>query len=147
MSLEENKVLVRCGIEEVFNKRSVAAIDEFFAPNVVPHTLPPGVPRDREGYKQMVTALLDAFPDFRVAIEDMIAEGDKVVARALSRGTHKGEFMGIAPTGKQTTWTEIFIWRIEGGKAVEIWAEVDQFGLMQQLGVVPPPEEFRGCNP
>jgi len=140
MSLEENKALVRRGTEEVFNKGNVAAIDEFFAPNLVPYSLPPAVTRDREGYKQMVTAILAAFPDFHITVEDMVAEGDKVVARATTRGTHKGEFMSIAPTGKQATWTEIFIWRIEGGKVVEIWAEVDQLGLMQQLGVVPPPQ-------
>lgn len=139
--MEENKALVRRGTEEVLNKGNVAAIDEFFAPNLVPYILlPPGMTRDREGYKQMVTAILTAFPDFHITVEVMVAEGDKVVARATTCGTHKGEFIGVAPTGKQATWTEIFIWRIEGGKVVEIWAEVDQLGLMQQLGVVPPPQ-------
>ena len=109
------------------------------APNIVHHSLPPEVPRDREGFKHFVTILLTVFPDFRITIEDMVAQGDKVVARATTSGTHKGEFIGIAPTGKQATWTEIFIWRIDGGKAVEMWAELDQLGMMQQLGVIPPP--------
>ena len=136
MSIEQNKVLVRRCIEEVFNKGDVTAIDEFFAPNFIP-PLQPGVTRDREGYKQFVAAFFVGFPDLHVTVEDMIAEGDKVVFRATNNGTHKGEFIGIAPTGKQATWTEIGIWRIEGGKIVEIWSEVDKLSHMQQLGVMP----------
>jgi predicted ester cyclase len=83
MSLEENKALVRRVTEEVFNKRNVAALDEFFAPNLVPNNpLPPGMSRDREGYRQLTAAILTAFPDFRLTIEDMVAEGDKVVVLA-----------------------------------------------------------------
>ena len=139
MSTEENKAMVRRCIEDVFNKHNVSALGEFLAPNVVHHSLPPGVPQDREGFKQFVSMLLAAFPDFHITVEDMVAEGDKVVALATTGGTHKGEFIGIPPTGKQATWTEIFIWRIDGGKAVEMWAELDQLGMMQQLGVMPPP--------
>lgn len=136
MSVEENKALVRRCIEEVFNKGNVTAIDEFFAHNFVP-ALHSGVTRDREGYKQFVAAFFGAFPDLHVTVDDMIAEGDKVVFRATNSGTHKGEFIGIAPTGKQVTWTEISICRIKGGKVVEIWSEVDKLGHMKQLGVVP----------
>ena len=139
MSEEENKALARRCIEEVHNRQNVAAMDEFFAPNVIPHSLPPAMTRDREGYKRMVSALFAAFPDFCITVEDMVAEGDKVVGRCTTHGTHKGEFMGIAPTDKQATWTAIFIWRIEGGKVAEIWGEVDNLGMMQQLGVVPRP--------
>ena len=139
MSIEENKAIVRRCNEDVFNKKNVSALDEFLASNVVHHSLPPGVPQDRDGFKQFVSVLLAAFPDLHITIEDMIAEGDKVVARATTSGTHKGEFIGIPPTGKQATWTEIFIWRIDSGKAVEMWAELDQIGMMQQLGVIPPP--------
>jgi predicted ester cyclase len=140
MSLEQNKAIVRRCIEEAFNKGNAAAMDEFLAPNVVPHPLPPGVSHDLEGLKRFFTTLLAAFPDYCLTIEDMVAEGDKVVIRSTIGGTHKGEFMGIAPTGKKVTWTAIEIWRIEGGKVVEIWGEVDQVGMMQQLGVVPAPE-------
>ncbi len=139
MSIEENKAIVRRCNEDVFNKKNVGALDEFLTSNVVHHSLPPGVPQDRDGFKQFVSVLLAAFPDLHITIEDMIAEGDKVVARATTSGTHKGEFIGIAPTGKQAKWTEIFIWRIDSGKAVEMWAELDQIGMMQQLGVIPPP--------
>ena len=97
MSTEENKAMVRRFIEDVFNKQNVSALDGFLAPNVVHHSLPPGMPRDREGFKQLVSVLLAAFPDFHSTVEDMIAEGDKVVARATTGGTHKGEFFGIPP--------------------------------------------------
>lgn len=80
-----------------------------------------------------------AFPDLHVTVEDMVAEGDKVVARVTMSGTHKGEFMGIAPTGKQITVGIIEILRIAGGKVVEHWNVVDSLGMMQQLGAVPAP--------
>lgn len=76
----------------------------------------------------------EAFPDLHVTVEDMVAEGDKVVFRATNSGTHKGEFVGIAPTGKHAAWTEISIWRIEGGMIAEVWTEVDKLGNMQRLG-------------
>ncbi len=139
MSEEENKAFVRRVIDELFSKKNVDAMSDFFAADLVPHILPPGMPSNRDGFKQLVTALVGAFPDFRVTIDDLIAEGEKVVGRATVTGTQKGEFMGIAPTGKHATWSEIFIWQIKGDKVVEIWGEVDQFGLMQQLGVVAPP--------
>lgn len=138
MSVKENKTLVRHCIEEVFNKGNVAATDEFFAPDFAP-PIQPGVTRDREGYKQFVTTFFSALPDLHVTVEDMVAEGDKVVFRATNSGTHKGEFIGIAPTGKHATWTEISIWLIEGGRIVEVWTEVDKLGHMQQLGAISPP--------
>jgi predicted ester cyclase len=139
MSVEENKAIVRRCIDEAFNKGNTAAMDEFLAANVVPHPLPLGVPHDLEGLKRFFTTLLAAFPDYCLTIEDMIGEGDKVVIRSAISGTHKGEFMGIASTGKKVTWTAIEIWRIEGRKVVEIWGEVNQVGVMQQLGAIPPP--------
>ncbi|MFQ5859457.1 MAG: ester cyclase [Anaerolineae bacterium] len=144
MTVEENKTLFRRYIGEVYNKGNVAVIDELLAPNFVHHNLPPGVRPDREGLKQFVTVLLAGFPDFRITVEDMVAEGDKVVVRATWRGTHKGEFIGIPPTGRQVTVTEIGIHRIEGGKVSESRVEVDQLGMMQQLGVVPPPGQGGG---
>ncbi len=81
------------------------------------------------------------FPDLHITIEDIIAEGDKVATRATARGTHKGEFMNIPPTGKQVTVTSIAIQQIAGGKVVEVWVNIDHLGMMQQLGAVPPPGE------
>jgi len=139
MTVEENKAIVRRCVEEAFNRGEPAAMDEFLAPNVVPHPLPPGIPHDREGLKRFFTTLLGSFPDYCLTIEDMVAEEDKVVIRSTISGTHKGDFMGIAPTHKKVTWTAIEIWRIEGGKVVEIWGEVDQVAMMRQLGAIPPP--------
>ena len=139
MSAEQNKALVCHIIEEVYNQGNMAVIDEHFSPDYVHHTLPPGMPQDREGCRQMVKMLHTAFPDYRITIEDVVAEGDKVVLRFHWSGTHKGEFMGIAPTGKKVTVTAMSMHRIEGGKEVEQWGELDRLGMMQQLGVVPAP--------
>lgn len=85
----------------------------------------------------MLTMFRSGFPDIKMTIEEVVAEGDKVVFRVTVHGTHKGEFKGIAPTGKQVTMTGMQIWRIEGGKIVEGWFNRDDLGLMQQLGVIP----------
>jgi len=140
MSIEENKAFMRRMYEEVHNKGNLAVIDEVTAVDFIDHDpmvaeLPPGP----EGVKQEFSMLRAAFPDLHVTVEDMVAEGDKVVSRLTMRGTHKGEFMGIAPTGKQITVAVIDILRIVGGKIVEHWNIVDNLGMMQQLSVVPPP--------
>ncbi len=143
MSTEVNKASVRRFYDEVFNKKNRAAIDEFIAPNQVDHAAPPGTPGGLAGAKQTLTMYLTAFPDLHFTVEDIIAEGEKVVARLTVRGTQKGAFMGIPPTGKQATSTAIDINRIVGGKSVEHWLEMDTLGLLQQLGVVPMPGQTR----
>ena len=135
---EESKALVRRLIEEAWNKGNLAVVDELLSPDYVLHIDAPGA-SDREGYKQAVIMHRTAFSDFYFTIEDMIAEGDKVVLRATLRGTHTGDFMGIGPTGKPVTYTAISIRRLEAGRIVEEWVETDMLGLMQQMGVVPPP--------
>lgn len=90
-----------------------------------------------EELKQHVAFFEAAFPQYELIAEDMIAEGDKVAVRAIFKGTHKGDLMGIAPTGKQVTLPFIIVYRIAGDKIVEHWMSVDQLSLMQQLGVVP----------
>ncbi len=139
MSVEENKAIELRFFEEVVNKGNLAVIDELVAANFVDHSAPPGIASDREGYKQFFAMTHSAFPDFHSTLEDMFAEGDKVVLRFTARGTHKGEWMGIAPTGKQVTRPGIAIHRITGGKIVEDWVSMDMLGALQQLGVVPPP--------
>ncbi len=139
---EENKALYRRYIEEVFNKRNMAFLDENFAPNWVHHD--PAGPEDMETFKQRLTMQLAAFPDFHFTVEDVVAEGDKVAARWTARGTHKGELMGIPPTGKQVTIAGIGYIRFQGGKIVEDWTLHDALGMMQQLGVVPPPGQAGG---
>jgi predicted ester cyclase len=143
MSTEVNKASVRRFYDEVFNKKNRAVIDEFIAPNHVDHAAPPGMPAGLAGAKQLLGMYLTAFPDFHLTVEDMIAEGDRVVARFTMRGTQQGVFMDIPPTGKQVTVTAIDINRIAGGKSIEHWLEMDTLGLLQQLGVVPTPGQAR----
>lgn len=138
ISIEENKAIARRLIEEIVNKGNYDVIDDLVAANYVDHNAPPGLAPGIEGFKQFHPMLRAGFPDWHDTIEDIIAEDDKVVARVTARGTHKGEFMGIAPTDKQVTMTGILIWRVSGGKIVEEWFEHDMMGMMQQLGVVPP---------
>jgi steroid delta-isomerase-like uncharacterized protein len=137
MSTEENKALVYryC---EAWNKHNVAAMEELYAPDLVSHSAGVFPDMDREGVKQMYTAVFfPAFPDAHIAVEDLIAEGDKVVCRWTVRGTHRGEFMGVPPTGKQVSFTGIEIERIEDDRFVEFWTIGDMLGVMQQLGAIP----------
>ena len=136
MSTEEDKAKVRRLIEEFINKGNLAVADEVFAVNFVNHSPAAGTTPDREGIKQYITMLHTAFPDFRGTIEDLISEKDKVVVRLMCRGTHRGEFMGISPTGRQASVTAISILRFADGKVVERWNDTDNLGMMQQLGVV-----------
>ena len=110
MSTEQNKALVRRMVEEIFNRGNIGRVDEFLAPDFVDREeLPPGVTRDREGVKRLTAMLRSAFPDFKATIEDMVAEGDKVVIRMTWKGTQKGEFMGVPPTGKSVSFGVIDI--------------------------------------
>ena len=136
--LEENKAIVRRFVEEVQNQHSVDAIDRIMAPHFVSHTGAPGFPTNIDGAIQVFTMLFNAFPDIHVTIHDQVAEGDKVVTYKTFQGTHQGEFMGIAPTGKRFEFDVIDIYSIDGGKITGHWAVVDQLGLMQQLGAIPP---------
>ena len=138
MSTEENKAILRRNVEEAFNKGNLAVADENMATDYVCHAPGGQEFKGPEGFKQLVTVYCTAFPDIHMTVEDMVAEGDKVAHRLKMRGTHKGELMGIAPTGKQVTATSINISRFAGGKEVEAWTSMDLLGIMQQLGVVPP---------
>jgi steroid delta-isomerase-like uncharacterized protein len=144
MSNEQNKELVRQLVEEVFNRGNVSQADKFLAPDFAEREeLPPGIPRDREGVKQLTAMFRSAFPDFKATIDDMIAEGDKVVIRQTWSGTHMGEFMGIPATGKRVSFGVIDIIRIADGKFVEHWGQMDSMGMMQQLGAIPAPGQVR----
>jgi steroid delta-isomerase-like uncharacterized protein len=142
MLSDTNKTVSRRFLEEVWNKRNMAVLNEIIANdhvNTGPGTLP-GLPTGPEGSKQFVQVYLNAFPDVHFTIDDQIAEGDKVVTRWTASGTHKGELAGIPATGKSSTVTGINVERIMNGKIVESWGIFDQFGMMQQLGVIPMPE-------
>lgn len=139
MSTEELKAIVRRDVEEFWNARNLAKVDEFFAPIYVNHE--PNAPqvRDLAAFKQYAAALFAAFPDLHVTIEDMVAEGDQVAKRYSITGTHRGEWLGLPPTGKPATITGITIYRIADGKIVECWWSYDALGMLQQLGVIPVP--------
>lgn len=135
MSVEENKALIRRGVEEGWNKQNVDIFDELAASDVVHHDWNT---RGLKAFKQAISADMTAFPDVHLTIEDMIAEGDKVVVRYTFRGTQQGETQGIPPTGKRVTVPGIFICRCAGGKIVEEWDMWDDLGLLQQLGAISP---------
>jgi predicted ester cyclase len=135
MSTEDNKALVQQFFEQVINLRNLAALDQFVSPNAVNHTVPAGMP---QGPSQFLGLHLNAFPDVQAAVEDLLADGDKVVARVSYRGTHQGAFRSISPTGKQIGVMGINIFRIADGKMVEHWGLSDRLSALQQLGVVPP---------
>ena len=137
MSTEQNKANARRFYEEVWNQGNLAIADELNAINFVDESLQPPV-RSLEDLKHFVTMYRTAFPDAHFTIEDIIAEGDKVAVRFTATGTHQGDLMGIAPTGKHVTATGISIIRYENGKAMEGWANFDDLGMLQQLGVIPP---------
>lgn len=135
---EQNKTNVRRLFEEVWNKGQMQVTDELIAPTYTHHdSSTPDVGRGPEAEKKRVTLYRNAFPDIRFTVEDLITEGETVVARWSCRGTHKGELNGIAPTNKQFNITGVTIARFTNNKIFESYVNWDALGLMQQLGVVP----------
>lgn len=141
MSTETDKAVARRFFIEIFGQGKLAAADEIVAPEHVnrgPGSLP-GLPPGPEGTKLFVTVYRNAFPDVQFTIDEQIAEGDTVVTRWTATGTHKGELAGIPPTCKSSTVTGVTVTRVVNGKMVESWGIFDQFGMLQQLGVIPAP--------
>ncbi len=133
MSLEYNKMIVRRQFEELINNRNLAVLDTDMAERFIDHEAPPTQPPGPEGVKQWIKRLHQDVPDLHVTIEDIVAEGDKVVVRNTWRGTHTGPFMGMAPTGKRFELKGMVLWRLADGKLMERWATLDHWGLRQQL--------------
>lgn len=132
----EPKTIVRRFYEEVVNHGNMAAADDLLSADLLDHGVPSGFPHGRAGFLQFATSLKVAFPDLRVTVEDLIAEGDQVAARVSVQGTHKGMLLGrLAATGRSAIWTGIDIFRLAGGKIVERWNERDLLSLLEQLGV------------
>lgn len=139
-TVTENTERVDRVVEEAFNRGKLDVIDEVMASNYVCYE--PSVPeeiRGPEGFKEYVRMNRTAFPDLTLQLEDRVVEGDKIADRFTSRGTHEGEFRGIAPTGTEIEGTVMVIHHFEDGKCVADYALTDALGLMQQLGVVEPP--------
>ena len=137
---EENKAIAR-GVFEAWEAGDLDRLDDLVAPEVVDHDpYNPHGSEGLEGLKKTIAMYREAFPDLQYTIEDQIAEGDMVVTRWTGTGTHEGELMGAAPTGKKASVTGIGIDRIENGKIVEAWGNWDTLRLMQNIGLIPEQE-------
>jgi steroid delta-isomerase-like uncharacterized protein len=135
---EQNKAVVRRLIEEVWNKGNLSLADQLFTSNYTHHdSSSPDFGHGPESEKKRATLYRNAFPDLRLTIEDIMAEGETVMTRWSCRGTHKGDLNGIAPTGKQFTISGTTVGRFANGKIAESFVNWDALGLMQQLGAVP----------
>ena len=140
MATDENKAIVRRYLQEVVSLGQFERTGEFVADTYVRHD--PSQPAEVRGLAALAALnvrLRAPIPDLQLTIEDLLAEGDKVVTRLVARGTHRGELQGLAPTGRPVVATAIVIHRLAGGKIVEEWVQMDTLGLLQQLGAVPAP--------
>jgi len=138
MSTEQSKAVIR-RFGDLINAGDVDGAFGLCSSNFVDHGLPPGTPPGVESSRQFFKGQFAAFPDLHATVLDMFAEGDKVASRMALEGTHKGPLMGIPPTGRHVKWSFISLHRIADDKIAEHWTEMDTMGLMQQLGVIPPP--------
>jgi steroid delta-isomerase-like uncharacterized protein len=142
MSAEENKAVIRRWIE-AFNERNLQAEADLLADGFVAHVPTPQGPLELEGleaWRLFSGPFVEAFPDLRLAVQDIMAEGDMVAARVAFRGTHRGGFQGIPPTDKEVNFTSMEINHVVDGKVEEHWVEIDLLRLMGQLGAIPEPE-------
>ena len=131
MSLDKNKAIV-CKFIKAYNERKLHLIDDFVSPDYIDHEKNIG----REGLKQLIAMGVNAFPDWYETVEDIIAEGDKVWVLLSYIGTHKGEFLGLGPTGKKIAAKAVDIYRIVDGKLVEYWNVTDNLNIFKQVGAV-----------
>jgi steroid delta-isomerase-like uncharacterized protein len=132
-----NKALVAEFIDALFTNGDLDAVDRYLAPDFVNHDPFPGFAPDREGMRQTGQVFRQAFPDWHSQLEALIAEGDLVTERFTARGTHRGEIMGVSPTGHEVVLAGINIFRVQDSKLVERWGRTDDLGFLQQLGMVP----------
>ena len=146
MSEEDNKAVIRRWIE-AFNERDLQGEADVLAPGFVAHVPDAPAPLDLEGleaWREFTAPFVEAFPDLRLTVQDIAAEGDTVAARVAFRGTHQGEFQGIPPTGKEVAFSSMEFNRVVDGKVKEHWVEINLLGLVQQLGVatIPGPQQL-----
>ena len=131
------KTTVQHLVNEIFNQKNLAAIDDFIMVDIIDHSAPPELPAGIEGYRLKVAVFINAFPDLKITYSHQIAEGDMIAGRFTLTGTHQGDFGGIAATGKKISVTGHDQLRVLEGKVAEHWVEMDTLGMMQQLGVIP----------
>jgi len=146
MSTEQNKAVARRLLEEVWNKGNLKALDENVVPGAPNHDPNNPIAPGPEGLKQVASLYRSAIPDLRFKIEQEIAEGDFVVHRITATGTQRGDLPGIPATGKYSTVTGVIITRFKDGKVAEGWSLFDQLGMLQQLGVVPKPQQMAAAG-
>jgi steroid delta-isomerase-like uncharacterized protein len=140
VSEEENKAVIRRWID-AYNERDLQAEADVLVPGFVAYVpAAPGPLEGLEAWRQFSGPFAEAFPDLRLTVQDIAAEGDTVAARVAFHGTHRGEFQGIPPTDKEVAFSSMEFNRVVGGKVEEHWVELDLLGLMQQLGAIPDPE-------
>ena len=134
---EDNKRLARRVVEELFSNGRLELVDELFADDWVGHDVAmPEPSRGRDGVRLVTQGYRGAFPDLKLTVDDQIAEGDRVCSRWTARGTHEGEFFGIAPTGRKIQFETVDVMRVRDGKITEHWGVANLFSLMQQLGAL-----------
>jgi steroid delta-isomerase-like uncharacterized protein len=136
--IEQTKAIAQRWMDEIWQKAGPSAMDEILASDFTFNYAAPGVKPDREGYKQTLRDIYAGFPDIKFTTEDIVVEGDKAAVYWKGRGTHKGQYWGIAPTGKQVTMAGISIINAAGGKIVEEIGYTNMMELMQELGALPP---------
>ena len=135
----ENKEVVRRFVQEFKNNANHDIVDELFTEDFEHHFTDPRLPPGREAMKLLGQSIVAGFPDVQATVEDLLADGEKIIERTSVRATHTGEFNGIPPTNNPVVWTEIHIYRLEDGKIAELWSEFDLLGILVQLGAVPGP--------
>jgi steroid delta-isomerase-like uncharacterized protein len=126
-------------LDQGFNQGNLAVVEKLVAPDAISHHLGWGVPANRMGLKQLIAMLRTAFPDLHCSVEDEIFQDDKFAAHWKMRGTHKGPFLGNPPTNKPIVVQGIFYGCVQDRQVIENWVLLDQIGMLQQLGLVPPP--------
>lgn len=126
------QALVARFYDEVLNQGRLDLLGELIADDFVEHGTPP-IPPGSDGFRSFVARVGEAFPDFHFGVDDWIVGGDRVVVRGSAAGTHQGEFLGYAPTGKRVSWTAIHIWRVADGRLAERWSEADVLDIVEQL--------------
>lgn len=142
MSIDENRTVSRRLLDEVWNRGNLAVVDELVGSEYVGHDVytPGGAFYGPEGLKEHFAVLRSAIPDAHIAIEDVLAEGDRTVARFTLSGTHSGSLMGIPPTGRSVRFSALLLSRFAYGRIVEEWGIAELLSLLQQIGTLPTPE-------
>lgn len=136
-TIEENKALVRDFIGALFTDGDLHAVDDYLDQDFVNHDPPFGVSSDREGMRSAGSMFREVFPDWHSDMHLLVGEDDIVVESFTASGTHRGEIMGVAPTGETITLPGINIFRIRDGRIIERWGRLDDLGFLRQLGIVP----------